>query len=1349
MKGKKLVILLLFVLLFCAVGSALGVDDSRNRLPDPAVYEELQASADGTAYVIVLLKPEVADASRKERQAAVRDVQDRTLAELAPGEFTIAYKYKNFAAMTGRVNEAGLSKLIASKDVIAVGPDARIQGHLDDSVPFINADDAHTLGYTGDGITVAVLDTGIDNNHPDLSTDIAPGWYHFLGGGSNVGPGAYDRNGHGTNVSGIITSGGVVAPLGVAPDANILAIQVLDSGGGGYVSDWAAGVDYVVSHKDDYDNLCIINMSLGTDFLYSVCPCDDYSDYTLLMQTAIQAAKDIGIVTFASSGNDGSCGSMSSPACVSAATAVAAVYDQDLGREPDSGNYSCGCSDASTYGDLITCFSNRSGCNELAAPGRHITAPGLGGGTSTYTGTSQAAPHCSAVAALMCERAADCGVSIKPDQIVQIMKDTGVSTTDLCYTSPNPIRVDALAAIEAIKGKPSTPHTKWSQPPVEVDPGSDVPEYCGWDEQSSLFFTSGVSVQVYQNFDSNGVNGFTSPGTNLIADDIYLAGTGRELDHYNITVYASTGAPYTVTSELYTDSSGLPGTPIAGTYCVQTVPSNGTVVLDCAPGSGVILPDKIWIVLSFSNVNAGWSIGEAAELGSTDNVYAVYSGGSWSLKWFGGDPYASFEANIWCITEDSFNGDIVADDFRCIGPMPVTSIHWWGSHVGWEGLQPPPAEHYAWRIGFWSNVPAGVDANYSHPQELLWQIEVPVDRVDVNYVGDDYFPEVPFSDTCFQYYLDLNEVEYFWQDEFAPNTIDNVFWLSIAAVYPDVIVPDYPWGWKTRPWHWMDDAVVFGVVGSEPGVVVDPCDVTPIKDPVWQESFDVSFELDTDPNYIKWEQLYTGICNWLHYEDEKSMDITSGWFLENAFSVPGITTRLDGLAYNDSTGHLFGCDPTPADDILYEFTTSGTLIDSYVLDFLPDVGGSRSLAYNSNTGNLFLGENAAHRIYEITTDGNYVGYFNSPGTNPEGLTYNSAADTLFVASTHWTTNIIYEVDPNGGSVLNSFSAPGEDVKGLAFDGNNLLTYDIDDQRIYLLDPANGTIREWFDITIPSGPNPWTGLACDGTRIYAWNQSNGKIHVYAPSTPRLVADDWRCLRRTPVTAIAWWGSYIGYSYEACYGPFMPLPVKPDYFKLNMWTDVAAGEDPCVSYSHPNDIIWEYVAYDYDEVLVGYDKHPYGEPNEPVFRYSVRLPEEEWFHQPDYNGVFWLSVQAIYDFNVPNYDWGWTNHKHVFNDNAVSGYYDDVNEVWVWTELYDQMDKSEDMSFILFTDPNECINCADYDSDNIVDTGDLGVFVDDWLWIGSPGGYCNGDLNCDGKVTFVDYAIFAQQWLGSCP
>jgi hypothetical protein len=318
-------------------------------------------------------------------------------------------------------------------------------------------------------------------------------------------------------------------------------------------------------------------------------------------------------------------------------------------------------------------------------------------------------------------------------------------------------------------------------------------------------------------------------------------------------------------------------------------------------------------------------------------------------------------------------------------------------------------------------------------------------------------------------------------------------------------------------------------------------------------------------------------------------------------------------------------------------------------------------------------------------------------------------------------------------------------------------------------PVSVILGALFSPGYPNGGRFWNG-AIDDVRIYncalsatevtalyngsetgSWphyEDVNSTYNFYEPEKERLVADDWRCLRRTPVTAVVWWGSYIGYGYEACQGP-VPRPVPPNRFKLTMWTDVAADPcDPC-SYSHPGEIIWQYDTNEYDEVLVGYDKYPEGEPNEPVFRYSVRLPDANWFHQPNYSEVFWLSVQAIYDFNMPNYVWGWTNHKHVFNDDAVSGYFNDVNEVWVWTELFDQTGASEDMSFILFTDPNVCSTCANYNCDARVNFLDYADFADAWLWTGPAGGYNNSDLNCDGSVDFYDLKIFVDQWLSSCP
>jgi hypothetical protein len=234
----------------------------------------------------------------------------------------------------------------------------------------------------------------------------------------------------------------------------------------------------------------------------------------------------------------------------------------------------------------------------------------------------------------------------------------------------------------------------------------------------------------------------------------------------------------------------------------------------------------------------------------------------------------------------------------------------------------------------------------------------------------------------------------------------------------------------------------------------------------------------------------------------------------------------------------------------------------------------------------------------------------------------------------------------------------------------------------------------------------------------------------PSQPRieiqrLVADDWSCTTYQPVTAAVWWGSYIGYRYIACDCLAAPRPVRPSYFYLTMWTDVPAGVD--ATYSHPGEKVWEYKAYEYDEVLVGFDKHPEGEPGqpygrEPVFRYSVRLPTNAWFNQEEEDAIYWFSVVAVYAGEVdPTYPWGWTNHEHMFQDDAVAGHFDPTGTGrWLWEPLKDQTGNTEDMSFTLFTEPG-CFPSHYF--------GYL-----DWLTYGKPDCWCyarqcHGDA--DGK------------------
>jgi len=176
--------------------------------------------------------------------------------------------------------------------------------------------------------------------------------------------------------------------------------------------------------------------------------------------------------------------------------------------------------------------------------------------------------------------------------------------------------------------------------------------------------------------------------------------------------------------------------------------------------------------------------------------------------------------------------------------------------------------------------------------------------------------------------------------------------------------------------------------------------------------------------------------------------------------------------------------------------------------------------------------------------------------------------------------------------------------------------------------------------------------------------------------RQAADDWLSERRYPVSAINWQGSYIGYGYEACDCNQIEQPIRPDYFILSLRKPT--GEQAEVG--DLGELVWEYHAYEYDEILIGFDLNPEGESNEPVFRYSVRLPEETWF-QPEYsNQTYWFSVVAVYKMQLDEiqYRWGWTSRSHIFKSTAVSVDGDSP----VPESLYDQKNEPVDMSFTLF-------------------------------------------------------------------
>jgi subtilisin family serine protease len=408
---------------------------------------EAQIRSSGRARVVILFRSPGVGGGAGGGEPAVAS-RERVLARLDRADFEplALAPWRSVPGVAGFLTAGGLEKLRLDPAVWKIDLDLPGRANLAESVPLIHADVTHALGITGRGVTVAVLDSGVTANHADLADDIVAQQCFCVnldgtgccpnGLTSQSGPGsAADEDGHGTNVAGIVTSAGRVAPTGVAPDARLVAVRVLDSHAGfAGVSQIVSALDWIANERSD---VRIVNMSLGTFALFSA-PCDAANAPDTALARAIAALRDRGVTVFVSSGNDRSVSELEAPACVSNAVAVGATYDADFGLFSFFG-----CSET-TAADKVACFGNSGPGLRLFAPGAAITSAGIGGGRSTYVGTSQASPHAAGLAALLLQARP----SLSPAAIEATLMQTGKPITDPRNGLIIP-RIDAEAALRA------------------------------------------------------------------------------------------------------------------------------------------------------------------------------------------------------------------------------------------------------------------------------------------------------------------------------------------------------------------------------------------------------------------------------------------------------------------------------------------------------------------------------------------------------------------------------------------------------------------------------------------------------------------------------------------------------------------------------------------------------------------------------------------------------------------------------------------------------------------------------------------------------------------------------------
>jgi len=429
----------------------------------------------------------------------------------------IKYSYTIINAIAAKLPEPAIENIQRNPRVTYVEMDVEVHT-LEDTLPWgVDRIDAELVWSgaedgcdvtpgrnAGAGAIVAIIDTGLDKDHPDLAANIAGG-RNFVGG-FRVDPDAWDDdNGHGTHCGGIVAAvDNEEGVIGVAPEASLYGVKVLDRRGSGYVTDIIVGIEWAVENGAD-----IISMSLGT---------------TLDVQSLHEACDaawniDNGVLLVAAAGNEGG-SPVIYPAAYSSVIAVSAT---------DSA-------------DNLASFSSTGPEVELAAPGLNIYSTYKKGGYATKSGTSMACPHVTGTAALVIASGVSGAAAVR-QQLTSTAEDIGAADSWYGY-----------GLVDADEAAPST-----NEPPVADASGP----YAG-DEGSSIEFDGSGSSDpdgTIDSYDWNFGDGTTGTGSNpthtyvddgeytvtlTVMDDEGGTGTNNaDAIISNVAPTADAGGPYT------------------------------------------------------------------------------------------------------------------------------------------------------------------------------------------------------------------------------------------------------------------------------------------------------------------------------------------------------------------------------------------------------------------------------------------------------------------------------------------------------------------------------------------------------------------------------------------------------------------------------------------------------------------------------------------------------------------------------------------------------------------------------------------------------------------------------------
>ena len=385
-----------------------------------------------------------------------------------------------------KVTKEVIEELALNDDILILGYNKKQHLLFDEETPVpvegakgltqniiqVNADDVWEAGYTGEGVVVAVIDSGVNYNHLDLADHLWDGGPEFPHHGydfTNNDNDPMDDNGHGTHCSGTVCGDGTAGTqTGMAPNATLMCVKMLDSEGSGYLAESIDGIQFAVEHGAD-----VLSMSFGWSGGGS-------ESVRISYRNTLTNALEAGVVAAVSAGNEGNkLNKYPVPNNVGAPGNCPPPWlhpDQTL-----LGGTSCVvCVGAVDYDDEAAYFTSHGPVTwqsisgfwdypynpgiglirpDVSAPGVDIVSLNYSGNTgyTTMSGTSMAAPCVAGVMCLMLSKNYD----LTPAEVDEILETTGVQLTATKSNLTGSCRVDAMAAVDAISVGPVKFHNAY------------------------------------------------------------------------------------------------------------------------------------------------------------------------------------------------------------------------------------------------------------------------------------------------------------------------------------------------------------------------------------------------------------------------------------------------------------------------------------------------------------------------------------------------------------------------------------------------------------------------------------------------------------------------------------------------------------------------------------------------------------------------------------------------------------------------------------------------------------------------------------------------------------------------